>query len=121
MRWPVGYLGSMALVVVSLAAYQLAQRSVSARGDAQAPLLAAYVVGAIICGAALLFTSRSMTAELRELSFGSLVLGSPSWESSSATSTPTEPAGTWPPSGLLEAPGERSPSRSCPRRSLTNR
>ncbi len=70
-----GYLGSITLVVVSLVAYQLAQRSVSARGNPWAPLFAAYVVGAAICAAALLYSSRSVVAEVRGLSLGSVALG----------------------------------------------
>ena len=75
MRAPLPYVGSMALVIASLVAYQLAQRSVSARGNAWAPLLAAYVLGAAICGAALLVSSRSALAEVRGLTWGSLLLG----------------------------------------------
>jgi drug/metabolite transporter (DMT)-like permease len=69
------YLGSITLVIVSLVGYQLAQRSVSARGNAWAPLLAAYVVGAVICGAAFFLSSRSQAAGVRAFSLGSLVLG----------------------------------------------
>jgi hypothetical protein len=65
----------MALVAVSLVTYQLAQRAVSARGNAWAPLLAAYVVGTVVCGAALLLTTRSAIAELRALPLASLALG----------------------------------------------
>jgi hypothetical protein len=70
-----GYLGSIGLVIVSLVTYQLAQRAVSARGNAWAPLLVAYVVGVLVCGAAFFFSSRSPLAELRALHLGSLALG----------------------------------------------
>jgi hypothetical protein len=71
-----GYAGSITLVIVSLVTYQLAQRAVSARGNAWAPLLAAYVVGSLVCGVALVVSSRSsVVSELRTLSIGSLALG----------------------------------------------
>jgi hypothetical protein len=71
----VAYIGSILLVVVSLVMYQLAQRSVSARGNAWAPLFAAYVVGASISAAALMLSTRSVLTELRALTLGSLALG----------------------------------------------
>jgi drug/metabolite transporter (DMT)-like permease len=70
------YVGSIALVAVSLVAYQLAQRSVSGGSNAWSPLLVAYVLGAAVCGVGLLVSSRSPVAELlRSASAGSFVLG----------------------------------------------
>jgi drug/metabolite transporter (DMT)-like permease len=69
------YLAPIALVTVSLVLYQLAQRWVSAGTNAWSPLLVAYVLGAFICGAGLVASSRSPVADLRSVSGGSLLLG----------------------------------------------
>lgn len=69
------FVGSIVLVAVSLVAYQLAQRSISSGSSAWLPLLVAYAVGALVCGAAVAITSRSFGAEIRSLSLGSVVLG----------------------------------------------
>lgn len=68
-------LAPIALVAISLAAYQLAQRSISHESNPWAPLLVAYGVGVVFTGVALVLTTRSPVEELRQLSVASLVLG----------------------------------------------
>jgi hypothetical protein len=69
------YTGSIALVAVSLVAYQLAQRANTAGSNPWAPLLVAYVVGAALCVAALAATSGFGLDALRAAPRGSLLLG----------------------------------------------
>ena len=69
------YTGSIALVAVSLVAYQLAQRANTAGANPWVPLLVAYVVGAALCVAALAATSDLGLDALRAAPRGSLLLG----------------------------------------------
>jgi drug/metabolite transporter (DMT)-like permease len=69
------YTGSIALVAVSLVAYQLAQRANTAGSNPWVPLLVAYVVGALLCVAALAATSGFGLDALRSAPRGSLLLG----------------------------------------------
>jgi drug/metabolite transporter (DMT)-like permease len=69
------YLGSVALVAVSLVAYQLAQRSNTAGANPWVPLLVAYIVGAAFCVVALVATSGFGWDAIRGAPRGSLLLG----------------------------------------------
>jgi uncharacterized membrane protein len=69
------YLGSIALVAVSLVAYQLAQRANTAGANPWVPLLVAYVVGAAVCIVALVLTEDFGLDAIRAAPRGSIWLG----------------------------------------------
>jgi drug/metabolite transporter (DMT)-like permease len=72
----VSFMGPIALVALSLVAYQLAQRAISGGTNSWAPLLLAYAVGFVICGIAMLLTTGwSGMGDVRPVALASTLLG----------------------------------------------
>jgi multidrug transporter EmrE-like cation transporter len=71
----ISFVGPIALVAISLVAYQLAQHTISGASNPWSPLFIAYVVGAAVTGVATLLARPPIFVDGVRLWVGCLVLG----------------------------------------------